>query len=118
MNSEKPSADATVYVQASAHEGFGMSLAEAMLAGCVPVVSEKGAIPEVVGSTGVYVGDLSPRSLAEGIKSGLTRSGELGSRARARIVETFPLEIRRDGLLQEIVMLRGTPGIVSRGPGC
>jgi len=105
-------ADADVYVQASAHEGFGMSLAEAMLAGCVPVVSKMGAIPEVVGSTGVYVDDLSPRSLAEGIKSGLTCSGELGPRARARIVEKFPLEIRREGLLREVVMLSGTPGII------
>src|SRR6185295_13779087 len=33
---------ASVYVQPSLHEGFGLSVAEAMLAGCIPVVSRKG----------------------------------------------------------------------------
>ncbi len=32
---------AGVYVQASRHEGFGLAVAEAMLAGCVPVVVER-----------------------------------------------------------------------------
>src|SRR2546428_39019 len=45
----------SVYVQASTHEGFGCSLAEAMLCGCVPVVSRVGAIPEVVGDAGLYI---------------------------------------------------------------
>ncbi len=39
---------AAVYVQASLHEGFGMSLAEAMAAGCVPVVTRAG--PMVAGA--------------------------------------------------------------------
>ena len=103
---------ATVYVQASAHEGFGMSLAEAMLVGCVPVVSSRGAIPEVVGANGVYLDDLSPRSLAGGIRDGLDRTQDLGSRARDQILANFPLEIRRDGLLEEAANLRGASGIV------
>jgi glycosyltransferase involved in cell wall biosynthesis len=105
-------ANATVYVQASAHEGFGMSLAESMLAGCVPVVSERGAIPEVVGSAGIYLSDVSPRSLTDGIQLGLKQSGKLGPRARNRIIENFPLEIRRDGLLNEVAKLRDSPEIV------
>ena len=40
---------ASVYVQASRHEGFGLAVAEAMLAGCVPVVMNVTAMPEVVG---------------------------------------------------------------------
>jgi glycosyltransferase involved in cell wall biosynthesis len=103
---------ATVYVQASAHEGFGMSLAEAMLVGCVPVVSGGGAIPEVVGAHGVYLDDLSPRTLAGGIRDGLDRSRELGPRARDQILVNFPLEIRRDGLLEEAAKLSGSPGTV------
>src|ERR671933_384909 len=46
---------ASVYVQASRHEGFGLALAEAMLAGCIPVVTSVGALPEVVGDAGVQV---------------------------------------------------------------
>ena len=49
-------ARASAYVQASTHEGFGMAVAEAMLAGCIPVVTPVGALPEVVGDTGVVVG--------------------------------------------------------------
>ena len=47
--------DAAVYVQVSSHEGFGVSLAEGMLACCVPVVTRVGALPEVVGNCGIYV---------------------------------------------------------------
>ena len=36
-----------------------MSLAEAMLAGAVPVVTAAGALPEVVGDTGVVISEAS-----------------------------------------------------------
>ena len=46
---------AKVYCQLSYYESFGMAAAEAMLCECVPVVTRKGALPEVVGETGFYV---------------------------------------------------------------
>ena len=46
---------ASVYVQASRHEGFGLAVAEAMLAGCVPVVCNVTAMPEVVDGAGVLI---------------------------------------------------------------
>lgn len=104
--------DASVYVQASAHEGFGMSLAEAMLAGCVPVVSNKGAIPEVVGECGIYVDEHRTESLADGIRIGLDRAEILGPQARTRVLDNFPLKIRWDGLLSEAEALAGSPGTV------
>ncbi len=70
---------ASVYVQASLHEGFGMSVAEAMLAGCVPVVTRAGALPEVVGDAGVFV-EAAPSSLAEGITKALTYPARSSSR--------------------------------------
>lgn len=95
-------ARARVYVQPSQHEGFGMAVAEAMLAECVPVVTRAGALPEVVGECGVYVESAEPRALAEGIRQGLQSDAALGKRARERVMSEFPLMRRRDGLYKAI----------------
>ncbi len=89
-------ARAAVYVQASKHEGFGVSVAEAMLARCVPVVTAAGALPEVVGSTGVIIADPEPATIAEGIRRGLANTP--GEAARQRVLERFSVEQRREGL--------------------
>ena len=46
---------AKVYCQLSRDETFGISLVEAMACGCVPVVSDKGALPWIVEETGIIV---------------------------------------------------------------
>ena len=89
---------ASVYVQASRHEGFGMGVAEAMLAGCVPVVTDAGALPEVVGDAGVVVGP-EPEAIAGGVRQALELGPEARAAARERIVTRGPLQIRRAGLL-------------------
>lgn len=91
---------ASVYVQASRHEGFGLSVAEAMLAGCIPVVSEAGALPEVVGEAGVVMsGDApTPDEIADGVRKALALDQGARERARRRIVERFPLSMRGEGL--------------------
>jgi len=91
---------AKVYVQVSAHEGFGLSLAEAMLCGCVPVVSRRGAIPEVVANTGFYVPYGNPEATAKAIKKAL--KSDKGEEARKRIQNTFPQEQREKELVQII----------------
>jgi len=91
---------AQVYVQASLHESFGCSLAEAMLCECVPVVTQRTALPEVVGDCGFYVQDLSPEAVAAQIDQAMT--SDLGQRARERIVREFPLEKRRKALLEAV----------------
>ena len=95
---------AKVYVQVSAHEGFGCSLAEAMLCECVPVVTNKGAIPEVVGDTGFYVpyGDL--KATAEAIKEAL--KSDRGKEARERIKRMFPVEKREEKLVSLICKIK------------
>ena len=52
---------AKVYCQLSADETFGVALVEAMARGCIPVVSDKGALSWVVQDTGVVVpyGDIT-----------------------------------------------------------
>ncbi len=89
-------ARAAVYVQASKHEGFGVSVAEAMLARCVPVVTAAGALPEVVGDAGVILADPLPQTVAQGIREALTRAP--GDAARASVLERFSVEQRRQGL--------------------
>ena len=93
---------ASVYVQASLHEGFGMSLAEAMLAGAVPVVTAAGALPEVVGDTGVVISEASPENIAAAVTEALTLGSDAHVAARERIRTEFPYEKRRDGILREL----------------
>jgi glycosyltransferase involved in cell wall biosynthesis len=100
---------AAVYVQASLHEGFGMAVAEAMLAGCVPVVTRAGALPEVVGEAGVYVDRADPDAVASGVRRALELGEEAHAAARRRIVSCFPLEVRQErlqGLVAELVARR------------
>jgi glycosyltransferase involved in cell wall biosynthesis len=98
---------ASVYVQASAHEGFGMAVAEAMLAGCVPVVSAAGALPEVVGDAGVVLGRPDHVAVAAGVRSALRAGAEHRARARRRALRCFPIERRRAGLHRLVAELLG-----------
>ncbi|HSG00430.1 MAG TPA: glycosyltransferase family 4 protein, partial [Vicinamibacterales bacterium] len=61
-------AAARVYLQPSRHESFGCAVAEAMLTGCVPVVTRSSALPEVVGDAGFYADELTPASVARALE--------------------------------------------------
>lgn len=100
--------DAAVYVQASRHEGFGLAVAEAMLAGCVPVVMNATAMPEVVGDAGVLIESQRPADVAAGVRRALELGPDAARRARERILTRFPMERRREGI-QRVVeeALRG-----------
>jgi glycosyltransferase involved in cell wall biosynthesis len=89
---------ASVYVQASLHEGFGMSVAEAMAAGCIPVVTRCGSLPEVVGDAGVYVPSQRPEAIADGIVAALRVPYEARLGAQNRIRALFTLSQREEGL--------------------
>ncbi|MEA2418236.1 MAG: hypothetical protein QOE60_442, partial [Thermoleophilaceae bacterium] len=93
---------AGAYVQASRHEGFGLAVAEAMLAGCVPVVMNATAMPEVVGDAGVLIESQRPEEVAEGVRRALALGADANRSARERIVTTFPMESRRDGILRVV----------------
>ena len=94
--------NASVYVQASAHEGFGLSVAEAMLAGCVPVVSRRGSLPEVVGDSGFYVENLDPENLAQAIERGLQAPQSFRREARERILSQFSVKMH-DKKMKKVV---------------
>jgi glycosyltransferase involved in cell wall biosynthesis len=46
---------AAAYIQLSLEESFGISVAEAMVFGCVPIITNKGGLPEVAGAQGIIV---------------------------------------------------------------
>jgi glycosyltransferase involved in cell wall biosynthesis len=82
---------AKVYCQLSFTEQFGMSLLEAMACGCVPVVSDRDGLPELIGGSGIVVpyGDV-----AETVKA-IDRAMHLdGKRARDR-AEAFSVEQKK-----------------------
>lgn len=93
---------ASVYVQASRHEGFGMSVAEAMLAGCIPVVTRAGALPEVAGESGVFVGSSEPAVLAQAVEKALAYPDAARTAIRQRILDRFPME-KRGQLLDQLI---------------
>ena len=88
---------ASVYVQPSAHEAFGLSVAEAMLAGCIPVVSKTTALPEVVGNCGRLLDGCDPRCIAA-IRSAQQATAGERLRARERVLAKFSLAQRECGL--------------------
>lgn len=88
---------AKVVVQLSAHEAFGCSVAEGMLLKCVPVVSDRGSLPEVIGEAGFVAAYGNYAQAAQAIEEALRSS--LGEKARQRIIDRFPLEKRRALLL-------------------
>jgi glycosyltransferase involved in cell wall biosynthesis len=93
---------AAVYVQASRHEGFGLAVAEAMLAGCVPVVMNVTAMPEVVGDAGVLIESQEPADVVDGVRRALELGPDAARRARERILTAFPMERRREGIIQVV----------------
>src|SRR5262249_33619897 len=88
--------NAALFVPASAEEGLGIVLLEAMACG-LPVVATRCGGPETVvvpGETGLLTPVGNPRALAEGILALLrdrARGAQMGRRGRERIEARFSL---------------------------
>jgi glycosyltransferase involved in cell wall biosynthesis len=80
-------ATAEIAVSASEYEGFGLTVLEAMAAGCAVIAVDATAIPEVVGDAGLLVPDGSVETLASAmgrLASDAGERGRLADAARAR----------------------------------
>jgi hypothetical protein len=90
---------AKVYCQLSITDQFPLTLLEAMACGCIPVVSDRGGMPEIVGKVGYVVpyGDLERTKIA--IYSALfflsTKEDSNLARERARV---FSIERRNNAV--------------------
>lgn len=94
---------ARVYCQLSYRESFGVALAEAMACGCVPVVTERAALPEVVGDTGIYVPYDDEKATVKGIVEAL--STDKGGKARERVESHFSVKKREADLVKAVRMI-------------
>ena len=89
---------AKVYCQLSRYESFGVALVEAMSCECVPVVTECGALPEIVGDAGFSVPWEDVQSTSTAIRQALRTPD--GKKARERARNMFSMEIRERGLVR------------------
>jgi glycosyltransferase involved in cell wall biosynthesis len=89
---------AKVYAQLSFQESFGSALAEAMLCECVPVVTRRGALPEVVGDCGFYAEYADENETANMIREAII--SDKGKDARIRIKTHYPLSKRKEQLIK------------------
>lgn len=97
--------ETSVYAQLSRVEAFGLVVGEAMLSGCVPMVSTVGHLPTLVGEAGTVVDRPDPDAIADALREALDRGSEARRAARTRIEEHFTVaqrEARLTDLLAEV----------------
>lgn len=93
---------AKVICQLSYYESFGLAPAEGMACECIPVVTDRGALSEIVGNIGFYVPYGDEKATADAIKRALEISDEKRKKARERIMKMFSMDIREEKLLEII----------------
>lgn len=90
------------YIQVSMTEGFPNALIEAMACGCVPIVSQVGAMPEIIGDSGYILETKDPHLLEELIRKAISEySPEKALAARQRATK-YSIDRRNDLLLKAL----------------
>jgi glycosyltransferase involved in cell wall biosynthesis len=89
---------AKVYAQLSAHEAFGVAVVESMACECIPVLSDRGSLPEVAGGEAQYVSFGSTGQSVDATQAALSEPEGSGSTRRRRVVERYDVQRRFDTL--------------------
>jgi glycosyltransferase involved in cell wall biosynthesis len=92
------------YLQLSMSEGFGNTLAEAMLCGCIPIGANAGAIPFIINKNGFIVKKKEVNELKSVVLQAITsnRKEEIRLLARQSILDNFSIEKRNEALYKII----------------
>lgn len=92
-----------VYFQPSLHESFGCAVAEAMICGCIPVVADRYALPEVVGGAGILIDPLRVDTGIKAIREILAGTFRPAEDGRERVRSMFSIQARSEMLKDEIL---------------
>ncbi len=89
------------YLQLSVSEGFGISVVEAMMSGCIPIVSTAGVLPKIAGDFGFVLPQKSIDALLALIEQANLTSAKTSLDAmRAYVVKEFAIKNREQLLLR------------------
>lgn len=88
------------YFQLSSFEGFGCALCEAMLCGCIPIVSQVNILPDIVGDNGEIIPKRDLNMLEKTVKRriSLPLSFHEHELVRQRVIEKYSLNNRKNQL--------------------
>jgi glycosyltransferase involved in cell wall biosynthesis len=94
------------YLQLSVSEGFGNTLAEAMLCGCVPIGSSSGSIPMVLGDKGYILHQKNLNDLMKLVEFAMadTNYDAKQKSGRQHIIDSFSIQ-KREAQLKKLMHL-------------
>ncbi|OYX16177.1 MAG: glycosyltransferase [Algoriphagus sp. 32-45-6] len=94
------------YLQLSTSEGFPNALGEAMASACVPIGSAVGAIPEIIGDSGIVLAKKELTLLENQIFKLLNQDlAAFSQKASLRILKLFNFEKRKKALLEALNLI-------------
>lgn len=97
-------AESQYVLQLSISEGFPNALCEAMLCNCIPIGSNVGAVPFIIGDTGYIIEKPDPEYLSERMQEILAADAvtrrRLGISARERVAGLFPVSRREKAFFE------------------